>query len=177
MCGDADQVRSVVPDAALLQLLVAWLSPSTGDDGLPEAAALALPADATVENVRAWKPGYEATAVEDIETTTTEPPLQCCRAALGLPAAESCPLLGNAGSCPELDAAAAKEEDRPPLQVGYHLWLQSVSQVVVHLNADCHTQLPPSVSEGGSCIALCICIHCQRGHGCGNHRALDPSLA
>jgi hypothetical protein len=100
------QVQSVVPDAALLQLLVAWLSPDCHKGSLPPTASLALSADATVVNVRPWKEGYEA----DVQP----PPLRCCRGALGLPEAEGCPLAGSPGSCPDLDGAA--KEDRAPLQ-------------------------------------------------------------
>ena len=103
------QVQKVVPDTLLLQLLVAWLSPSTGG-ALPSAGALKLPADLEVENVRPWKPGYEAKAAVQLPAL----PARCCREQLGLPSCDHCPLLGGDGG--SFGAGAGK--GRAPLQVG-----------------------------------------------------------
>ncbi len=104
-CGA--QVRQVVPDDLLLQLLVAWLSPGL----LTQEAPLALPGVVAVDvkNVRPWKDGYE------------DAPPECCRELLGLDPC-GCPL-ARARTGPKADSADLQPVSvndsaaRAPLQV------------------------------------------------------------
>lgn len=125
------QVQEVVPDTLLLQLLVAWLSPSA----LPAAAALKLPADLEVENVRPWKPGYEREAAEQLPAA---PPAQCCREQLGLPSCDHCPLLGG-GS---LEGGVGK--DHAPLQVGHSLRALCLEVDAAHARSARQSAAPPA---------------------------------
>lgn len=113
-----EQVRLVIKDRLLLELLVTWLSPAAA----PAETVLPCPVIA-IENARPWSPRPNRKAVAACKTEKAAPggklvtvtPLApgCCRVKLGLPPGE-CGLADVEGAG---DGAEAKGGTRTPLQV------------------------------------------------------------
>lgn len=82
----------------LLQLLVAWLSPSS------KALSLASAATIDIDSVRPWKAGLPPQRPE------------CCREVMGLDPLD-CPLASPPGSKAQKDGLKSAEHDHTPLKV------------------------------------------------------------